>query len=159
MSTNEIEPYLSDAFAERDIAMWRMHCAGHPQEAIARRLNVSQSTVSRAIIRVRKAIPREARADAIQRELSLLYEMRAALVDRLNAGSPPAFSQRGDALVDPRNGQIVEDPTEYYAAFSGIMKTMDHVMKMLGLNAPVRAEVAVEQVTYVLVGVDDEALR
>lgn len=161
MPANDLEPRPGRviATAETDIAMWRLYCAGHPQDAIARRYNCSQATVSRALKRVRDSIPEDPRADMIKREFALINELRVKMIEQMEAPAPPAFSQKGDALVDPRTGAIVEDLTARAAAWDRVLKTSERLAKMLGLDAPTRVQAEVAQVTYVLVDVDDQSLK
>lgn len=125
----------------RDVEIWRAYCGGATQEAIARRLNVNQATVSRAIDRVRKSIPDEDKAELVQREIAFLNAMRDEMMADFAAPPPPAFDQKGNALEDPETGEYVRDPSARYAAYDRALRSHERLCRLLGLDAPAKVDV------------------
>lgn len=144
--------------ADRDLDIWRAYCDGLTQTAIGRRFNLDQSTVSRIIDRVRDSIPQEDRAAMVRRQVEFLLNMQAEMMVDFHEPLPPAFDKDGNILVD-ENGQVVRDKTGRFAAWDRAVRSARELAKLLGLDAPTRQEIAVAQVTYVLVDVDDQSLK
>lgn len=144
---------------DRDIEIWKLYCAGHKQQAIAKRFGVSQPTVVRAIQRVKDSIPKEDKQELIRREVALLDRIRAEMMDDFEARLPPAFNQAGRPLVDPETGEIVRDRSSRYAALDRVLRAQAEYRKLLGLDEATKVDANVQQVTYVLLGVDDQALQ
>lgn len=151
-----------DRNAERDASIYRMYIAGLSQTLIAERVNLTQSRVSQICTEQAALVPppdREALAKrAVERGEWLRAEM-ARLYERQTRNPPPAFSQKGDPLIDPRTGEVIADMATLFAAWDRMLKADERLAKAVGLDAPTKAHVEVEQVRYVLTDVDDEALK
>lgn len=132
-----------DRLEGRNGDVWRAHVSGATQEAIAAKLGVSQATVSRIIAQVRDTIPAPVKEHLVTREMDFLDGLRAEMMELAAKPPPPAFSQRGIPLVDPDTGQIVRDASTQLAAIDRAVKLHERMSKILGLEAPSRAEVAV----------------
>lgn len=148
-----------ERLSDRDVGIWRAYCGGATQEAIARRFKISQPTVHRAIQRVRDSIPAEDKEALVKREIAFLDRMRDEMIADFEAALPPAFDQKGNALRDPETGKYVRDSSVRFAAFDRALRSAERLAKLLGLDAPARVETASQSVSYILLGVDDSALR
>lgn len=143
---------------DQDLEIWRLYCAGHTQEALGRRFGLDQANISRTIKKVRDSIPDEGKQEIVKREVAFLDAIRAQLMADFEAPLPPAFNQAGRPLVDPETGEIVRDKASRYAALDRALKSVERYARLLGLDQPAKVEAEVTTVTYVLLGVDEEAL-
>lgn len=125
-------------------AIWRAWVGGKSQEAIGLEYGITQGRVAQIIGAVRASIPPAQRSELVQREVEFLDYARTVFMDLVHAAPPPAFDTKGQALVDPRTGQHVLDMTGKVAALKAAVETQSRLSKLLGLDAPVRAEITVD---------------
>lgn len=125
--------------------MWRRSVEGWTQTQIGEHYGISQPAVSERLSRYRRALPETPRETVFQRELDRLDALMRPLLDLVNGRPPPAYSN-GRAMKD-ENGELVPDYSVMLSAVDRVVKVQDRLAKMLGLDAPARAEVHVEAVT------------
>lgn len=123
--------------------VWRLHVAGWTQEAIGEKYGISQQRVSQILAAVRAQIPEVDRTQLIARELELLDTSRRMALELATAPLPPAFDQKGNALTDPRTGQVVLDSAGRVTAVKLALETQRDMRKLLGLDQPIKVDATV----------------
>jgi DNA-binding transcriptional regulator YbjK len=130
----------------RNGRIWQMTIMGKTQEAIAEELGIDQSTVSRAIAAVRASIPEVDKAQAFQRELDFLDQLRAMSVEIANMPAAPVTAGKdGDVVLDPETGAVVRDYGGKLAAMDRAVKMHERYAKLLGLEAPTKVDMTVQE--------------
>jgi hypothetical protein len=133
---------------DRDWRWWMAYVSGRTQTEIARAEDppVDQSTVSRALERVRAKIPEEKREDMVARSLAMLLDLQAGAVDIYRQAPAPVFvGKDGDVARDPENGNaIVRDYSGKIRALESAVKVNESVRRLLGLDAAQKLDLGVE---------------
>jgi hypothetical protein len=115
---------------DRDWGWWLDYCAGATQTELARRDNVDQSTVSRALDRVRAAIPERDRAEEVQRSLAMLDRLRRGAMEIVAmTPAPVTVGKEGDLLYDPEV-KDAEDRPVLVRDYTGRLRAMETALKM-----------------------------
>lgn len=138
MSTERLEA--------RDWEWWELWISGRSQARIADDAGVDQSTVSRALDRVRAAIPEEDREAMVKRSLAMLTDLQdgALAVWRMRA-APVTVGKDGDILRDPEDQEVVRDHAGRLRALETALKVNESVRRLLGLDAAQRLDMSVSQ--------------
>lgn len=127
----------------RDGRIWRAYLLGTTQEALAAREGISQSRVSQIISEARASIPEDdlprARADHLD-AMRTLAEVAAGIME---APLSPAYSN-GRIMLD-ENGRAILDAGPRLAALDRLVKINERVAKVMGLDAPIKADVTVTE--------------
>ncbi len=132
----------------RNGRIWAMTVSGWTQEAIAEELGIDQSTVSRAISAVRASIPEADKAQAYQRELEFLDVLRKQALEIASMPAAPVTAGKdGDVVRDPDTGAVVRDYSGKLAAMDRAVKMHERYAKMMGLEAPTKVDVSVQEQT------------
>lgn len=136
---------MSDRTADRDWEWWLEYCSGRTQREIAHREGLDQSTISRALERVRATIPPEKREDMVERSLAMLRDLQAGAVEIYRLAPAPVFvGKDGDVARDPDNGEVVRDYSGKLRALETAVKVNESVRKLLGLDAAQKLDMHVE---------------
>src|SRR5688572_24234488 len=132
----------------RNGQLWRLYATGRTMESLAEEFSIDVSTVSRAIAAVRSSIPEADKAQAFQRELEFLDMLRAEAVEiaRLPA-APVTAGKDGDIVTDPETGAVVRDYSGKLAAMDRAVKMHERYAKLLGLEAPAKVDLSVQEQT------------
>lgn len=126
----------NEQVSARDWEWWDAWVAGKPQAKIARDAGVDQSTVSRAIARVRELIPEEDRSEMVAKSLAMLQELQAGALEVWHSAPAPVFvGKDGDVAIDPDSGQPVRDHGGRLRALESALKVNESVRRLLGLDA------------------------
>lgn len=126
----------------RDGSIWRAYLLGKDQYTLAAEFGISQQRVSQII--------KAARADVVDPELNTARQeflevqrmLQQTAVEIMEMPLPPAYSN-GRMMVD-ENGEPVRDTAARLAAMDRVQKAQDRVLKVLGLEAPTKAEVVID---------------
>lgn len=128
----------------RNGAVWRRFCDGASQYRIADEFGISQQRVSQIINVARSEIDTVTREEHFAAELEFLHDLKADMMQQVRAPLPPAFHSRtGTVMVDPRDGTIILDDSSRIAAVDRAIKLHERVSKLLGLDAPTKADLTV----------------
>lgn len=126
----------------RNGALWREHCRGATQEALAEKYGVSQATVSNAIRAVADGIPQQERAEIIAQEVDFFRDMRMQLLEVFDqAAAPVTAGKDGDLVRDPATGEYVRDHTGRLNAARMALQYSERMHKLLGLEAAMKLDV------------------
>lgn len=132
----------------RNGRIWQLTIAGWTQERIAEELDIDQSTVSRSIAAVRSSIPEVDKAQAFQRELDFLDTLRSMSVEIADMPAAPVTAGKdGNVVLDPETGAVVRDYGGKLAAMDRAVKMHERYAKLLGLEAPSKVDVSVQEQT------------
>ena len=135
-----------DRLAGRDGDIWRGYCSGKTQEALAREFGISQSRISQIINEVRASIPEVDKAQAFQRELDFLDVLRVQAIEIANMPAAPVTAGKdGDVVLDPETGAVVRDYAGKLSAMDRAVKMHERYAKLLGLEAPTKVDVTVQE--------------
>lgn len=138
--------------SDRDWGWWEDYCSGLSQPEIARRDGVDQSTVSRALQRVRDSIPERDRSHEVQRSLAMLDKLRhGALEIVAMAPAPVTVGKDGDVLYDPElkgpDGRpaLVRDYSGRIRAMETALKVEQRIGQILGYDAAQKLDMNVNR--------------
>lgn len=122
---------------ESDTAqMWALWVRGVTQQQIADRFGITQPAVCLRLKKYRRDLPETEREMIFRRELDLLDDLRRQTLVIFN-----------DTTLDP---------TVRLGAADRVMKGMERLAKMMGLDSPDKVDMEVSSI--VIKGVPDEAL-
>lgn len=127
----------------RNGQIYRGYILGTTQEELADQFGLSQPQVSDIIARVRASIPEEDLAAARSDHLDVLRTLSKVAADIMVTGPTPAYSN-GRPMVND-DGSPVMDHSTQLQALDRIVKITERVSKVLGLDAPVKADVTVSE--------------
>lgn len=127
----------------RDGRIWRAYLLGTTQEAIASQENISQARVSQIIRETRASIPEVDLGEARRDHLDTMRTLAEVAAKIMEAPLPPAYSN-GRPIVDS-DGTVVRDAGPRMAALDRLVKIQERMAKVLGLDAPVKADVTVTE--------------
>lgn len=151
MDTEESGDLEQVRISDRDWRWWETYCSGVTQTEIARRAGVSQSVVSRALQRVREAIPEQDRHEEVQRSLAMLQRLRAGALEIYEmAAAPVTVGKDGDLLYDPEvkgpDGKfsLVRDYQGKLRAIETAVKVEQRIGQILGYDAAQKLDMHVE---------------
>lgn len=133
--------------AEVDAEACRLRVAGLTYRAIAEQLGISTSHAHQAVQRAYRAVVREAAEDALTLELERLDHLQAEATELL-AGSYIKVVGSGEYTRD------LEDVGPKLAAIEVLRKVSESRRKLLGLDQPVRVNVA-GSVEFTVQGIPD----
>jgi hypothetical protein len=132
----------------RDAAIWDLYCNNWTQQALAARFSLSQQRVSQIIDSHRDALPKEEKADRVQRSLLQLDWIARELHALASAAPIPAYSNGRPIVVgeDPETGDpiIADDHSMRVTAMREMRATQESMRKMLGTDAKVETSLTVE---------------
>jgi hypothetical protein len=134
---------LPDRLAGRNGAIYQAYILGTTQEELAARHGIDQTRVSQIIAEVRASIPEEDLAAARTDHLDVLRRLTAVAAEIMEEPLPPAYSN-GKPVLD-EDGRMVRDASSRLAALDRIVKATERMAKVLGLDAPVKADVTVSE--------------
>lgn len=130
----------------RNGRIWQLTVNGWTQDRIAEELGINQATVSRAIAAVRASIPEVVKTEAFVRELEFLDKLRAVAVEIMELpAAPVTVGKDGDVLYDPETGTLVRDYGGKLAAMDRAVKIGERYAKLLGLEAPTKVDMTVQE--------------
>jgi len=128
----------------RDWEWWEAWISGRTQAAIARDAGVDQSTVSRAIDRVRAAIPENDKEELVRRSVDMLLELQAGALEVWRmAPAPLTAGKDGDYVLDPETGEHVRDHAGRLAALKAAVGVNESVRRLMGLDAAAKLDMSV----------------
>lgn len=137
-----------DRLTGRDGDIWRAYCNGKTQEALAREFGISQSRISQIINEVRASIPEVDKAQAYQRELDFLDTLRGMSMEiAAMPAAPVTAGKDGNVVLDPETGAVVRDYGGKLAAMDRAVKMHERYAKLLGLEAPTKVDMTVQEQT------------
>jgi hypothetical protein len=129
---------------DRDWGWWLDYCAGATQIELARRDGVDQSTVSRALDRVRAAIPQRDREQEVQRSLAMLDRLRQGAMEIAAMAAAPVFvGKDGDPAQDPETKEWVRDYTGRLRAMETALKMEQRIGQIIGYDAAQKLDMSV----------------
>lgn len=129
---------------DRDWKWWLEYCAGATQIELARRDGVDQSTVSRALDRVRAAIPQRDREQEVQRSLAMLDRLRQGAMEIVAMAASPVFvGKDGDPAQDPETQEWVRDYTGRLRAMETALKMEQRIGQIIGYDAAQKLDMSV----------------
>lgn len=137
----------TERLEDRDWRWWMAYVSGRTQREIAAAEDppVDQSTVSRALERVRASIPEEKREDMVARSLAMLLDLQAGAVEVYRMAPAPVFvGKDGYAAQDPETGAYVRDHAGRLRALETAVKVNESVRRLLGLDAAQKLDMHVE---------------
>ena len=127
----------------RNGKIYRAYLLGSTQEAIAERHGITQERVGQIIREVRAGIPETDLAAAKAKHLDVMDLLADTMAELMEAPLPPAYSN-GRPIYD-EDGTMVRDFGPRMAAADRLVKINERVAKVLGLDAPVKADVTVSE--------------
>jgi hypothetical protein len=137
---------MSERLESRDWDWWELWISGRPQARIAEDAGVDQSTVSRALDRIRALIPEEDREDMVKRSLAMLTDLQAGALEIWRGTAAPLTAGKdGDYVLDPETGVHVRDHSGRLQALQAALKVNESVRRLLGLDAATKLDMAVSQ--------------
>lgn len=129
----------------RNGRIWRDYCAGKTQAALAAEHGISQGRVSQIISQVRASLPKEDRAEELERSLEMLHELRAGALEVWRmAAAPVTAGKDGDPVMDPETGEWVRDHGGRLRALETALKVDQRIAQLLGLDAAQKVDLSVE---------------
>lgn len=136
--------YGTEPYADRNEEIYRRYCKGETQPALGRAFGLSQPQISLIIKNIREAagpVDLEARRAAMLAQLDegrrLAWELAAM------EGAPVTAGKDGRVVVDPETKQPVRDYGGRVNALKLMTTLMERETRLLGLDAPVRADLTV----------------
>lgn len=138
-----------DDLTGRTGEIWRAYLSGQTQEQIAKQHGIGQQRVSQIIAAVRASMPELDRQHLVQREAEFLDRLRTEVLDLWDRPPIPAYSN-GKMILMPDGETVAEDHSGRLAALDRAVRLHERLTKMLGLDAPAKADVS-------LVGAEREA--
>jgi len=130
----------------RNGAIWRGYLFGKTQEALAEEFGLSQQRVSQIIQQIQASIPETDKAKAFQRELDFLDTLRATAAEIMQMPAAPVTAGKdGDIVRDPETGAVVRDYGGKLAAMDRAVKIGERYAKLLGLEAPTKVDLSVQE--------------
>jgi hypothetical protein len=127
----------------RNGQIYREYLLGSTQEAIAAKHGIGQQRVSEIVLAVRAGIPETDLAEAKVKHLDVMDLLADTMAELMEAPLPPAYSN-GRPIYD-EDGTMVRDFGPRMAAADRLVKINERVAKVLGLDAPVKADVTVSE--------------
>lgn len=125
----------------RNGSIYRAWVLGTTQEELARQHGINQQRVSAIIKNVQASIPEEDLAERRAKyldSLDVLGQEMAAIMD-----APPTQAYSNGRPMFDEQGQPIMDYSVRMAAADRILKIGERASKVLGLDAPVKADVTV----------------
>lgn len=148
---------MSEEKTERNAEIWRRFSAGERQADLAEEFGVVPQAIAAIVARERAKLGPSDRAAMIADFVREAQRNREVLAGIRDADAPPAFSVKGDLLLD-ENGQPVRDVTSHLAATRELANQQAHTAKLLGLNAPDRVQQDTT-VHFTIEGVDGDVFK
>lgn len=127
----------------RDGRIWRAYLLGSTQSELAKDHGLSQQRVSEIIAQARAEIPETDLSEARKDHLDVMRVLTQTAAEIMEMPLPPAYSN-GRPIVD-ENGVMVRDVSGRLSALDRIVKMQERVAKVMGLDAPVKADVTVTE--------------
>ncbi len=144
-------------FELRNMEIYEKRIRGASLAALAGEYDLTEQRISGICAEQRRAMPaldREAMVAASFEQLEYLREKVLEMVEMRPA--PVTFGEMGDLLRD-EDGSVVRDYKLRTTSIELARKLNESTRKLLGMDAPVQAEVKAS-VQYEVVGLDPEAL-
>jgi len=126
----------------RDGQIWRAYLLGTTQTTLAEEHGISNQRVSQIIAACRAECADPELSTARQEHLEVTRMLTKTAVEIMETPVPPAYSN-GRPILD-EDGRMVRDYSTRLAALDRVAKMQERMAKVLGLDAPVKAEVVVE---------------
>lgn len=156
---------MSRRLEGRDGAIWRGYLLGKTQLTLAEEFGLSNQRISQIVAAARAECTDPELSTARQEHLEVQRMLQRTAVEIMEMDLPPAYSN-GRPIID-EDGRIVRDPAGRLAALDRVQKVQDRISRILGLDAPVKAEVtidatrataeaAADALAYVMGGIDEE---
>lgn len=127
----------------RNGAIYQAYILGTTQEELAQRHGISQPQVSEIIAQVRASIPEEDLAAARTDHLDVLRRLATVAAEIMDEPAAQAYSNGRPMFND--DGVPIRDHGARLAAIDRILKIGERASKVLGLDAPVKADVTVSE--------------
>jgi len=127
----------------RNGAIYQAYILGTTQEELAERHSISQPQVSEIIAQVRASIPEEDLAAARTDHLDVLRRLTTVAAEIMDTPAAQAYSN-GRPMFN-EDGTPILDHGARLAALDRIVKISERASRVLGLDAPVKADVTVSE--------------
>jgi hypothetical protein len=131
--------------AERNGEVWAAYVSGETPHSIAERYDLSVASVIQICKKIREHIPTPDKDDLRLNNLELLHQLQAQIATIAMMDAPPAFTVTGKVLWDAENNCAVRDYRAKFQAVELVLKTSERIAKILGLDAPDRLTVTVDE--------------
>lgn len=128
----------------RNAAIWREYAAGATQQQLADKYGLDQSVISRLVKDARREMIQETLAEKRQVLQAQLDHLRHMVSELAEMPLPPVHTQSGK-LVRGLDGKPLLDQGPKIQAALAATKIGERLAKLLGVDAPVQVDVAVEQ--------------
>ena len=126
----------------RDGAIWRAYLLGKTQGTLAEEYGLSNQRISQIIAAARADVVDPELNTARQEFLEVQRHLQQTAVELMEMPLPPAYSN-GRMMLDA-DGQPILETAGRLAALDRVQKAQDRVAKVLGLEAPTKAEVVID---------------
>jgi uncharacterized protein (DUF2336 family) len=126
----------------RDGDIWRGYLLGKTQVTLAEEFGISHQRVSQIVAAARADCADPELSTARREHLEVMRMLQATAVEIMDTPVPPAYSN-GRPVLD-EDGTMVRDYSTRLAALDRVAKTQERLAKVLGLDAPIKAEVTVD---------------
>lgn len=141
---------------ERNAEIIRQYSRGMTQRQIAELHGINRQAVQQIIARHRAHLDPVDKSEAITAAAELLDELIAEAMQVVQSDPAPMVAGKdGTHVIDPESGTYVRDHTGRLAAMREVRGLLERKSKLLGLDSPVRTELAGE-LTYKIEGIDPE---
>lgn len=138
----------------READIYRDHCFGMTQMAIAEKYGISQPRVSQILKEAKSRVVLPDLADIRHQAMTRhLDTMRRALELADMNGAPVTAGKDGTVVYDPADGSVVRDYAGRVAALKLALDADKELRKLMGADAATKTEVS-GGVRYEVVGVD-----
>lgn len=132
-------------FSGRNVDIWQDYATGRfTQAQLGEKYGLTQERISAIIREQRPTIPEAELEQRRQRAVADLDAIRASFEELAEKdGVPVTAGKDGAIVIDPETGKPVREWTLRIHALHQLRQTTESERKLLGLDAPARAEVQV----------------
>lgn len=141
---------------KRDVEIYERSMRGERTSDLAREYSLSDGRISQIVTEIGRNMPEVDIAHLRALSASRLEFMQNEVIRLAKMDAAPAFTQRGDLILD-ENGEVVRDYSTRLRALAEMRAIDAQFSKRFGLDAPTQSEVKAT-VNYEIVGVDPEAM-
>jgi hypothetical protein len=134
--------------AGRNGAIWREHCRGATQEALAIKYDLSNQRVAQIIAAVRGAIPQQERAELVAQEVDHMRDVRTEIMELWDGDPVPVTQRVGEGweyVRAPDGGEIAMDHGGRLHAVRLALEYTKQMHRVLGLESATRVDVGISE--------------